>query len=173
MAKKVPPNTYEIFTDYVKVTIYGYEGETKASFIVDLEDLEFVKSFKWYRGTNGYIYTKINRKVHYLHNLILGIFFSDGKVTDHINGDNQNNRRYNLRRVTKTQNQYNSKTPKNNKSGIAGVNFHKASGKWRAYITDSQGKQKSLGLFKEIDGAIQARRTAEIQLYGSYRRQVI
>ena|SRR3990167_1627761 len=49
---------------------------------------------------------------------------------------------------------------KNNKSGFNGVSFNKKRGKWFAYINIDY-KQISLGFFREIDKAIEARRRGE------------
>jgi hypothetical protein len=51
-----------------------------------------------------------------------------------------------LREVTNQENSINTGLRCVNKSGFAGVSWHKQRGKWRAYITEN-GRQKSLGLF--------------------------
>ena len=52
------------------------------------------------------------------------------------------------------------KDNKNNNSGTKGVCFHKKSGMWMAYIM-FKNKQKYLGLFKNKQDAINARKEAE------------
>lgn len=52
-----------------------------------------------------------------------------------------------------------------NKSGCPGVRLHKSSGLWQARIVVS-GKEASLGYFKEMQAAIEARLTAERLYYG-------
>lgn len=74
---------------------------------------------------------------------------------DHINGDRQDNRIENLRAVTNKENSRNAKTPKNNTSGVCGVTWHKASGKWMAGIR-VDGKRKHLGLFRAKRAAAEA-----------------
>ena len=54
----------------------------------------------------------------------------------------------------------NIKTPINNTSGHKGVNKIKRSGRWRAYIF-YKGKQIHLGVFQNIEEAIEARKAAE------------
>jgi hypothetical protein len=72
---------------------------------------------------------------------------------DHKDRNGLNNRRDNLRPATKGQNGANRPLPSNNVSGYKGVSFHKATGRWRAYIT-VEGKKRHLGLFADpIDAA--------------------
>lgn len=79
---------------------------------------------------------------------------------DHINGDRSDNRWSNLRSVDRSQNAKNLACYKNNKSGRMGVNWHKPSGKWAAYIS-SGGKHVHLGLFDDWEEAVSARSKAE------------
>lgn len=83
----------------------------------------------------------------------------DGEI-DHINGDRSDNRLDNLREVTRSENSKNLKRPKNNKSGIVGVHWHKQTGTWKAVIYSSN-KQFCLGYFKRKADAAKARADAE------------
>lgn len=74
----------------------------------------------------------------------------------------------NCRWVTHSENNYNKTKQSNNVSGKTGVNFHKESRKYRAYITKDR-KQIYLGLFETLDEAIEARKIAEIEVYGYER----
>lgn len=56
---------------------------------------------------------------------------------------------------------------KNNKSGHNGVSWLKHANKWRAYIY-FRGKQYYLGLYDKLDDAINARKAAEKEIYGSF-----
>lgn len=82
---------------------------------------------------------------------------------DHINGIRSDNRIDNLRDSDQFSNMQNSSISKRNKSGVIGVFFHKASGKWAASIR-SNGKNLHLGLFCNIADAIEARKNAEESL---------
>ena len=79
---------------------------------------------------------------------------------DHINKDRTDNRWDNLRSVTAQQNQLNRKH-----SG--GVGWHKASGKWRAYLTINC-KQKHLGLFSTKEKA----QAIHFKAYKSHKESV-
>jgi hypothetical protein len=82
---------------------------------------------------------------------------------DHINGDPRDNRLVNLRDATPSENSQNRAIMSNNKSGVSGVSWHQASGRWRAYI--GRGKDRRwLGRFKSLDDAVAARREAEIEM---------
>lgn len=79
---------------------------------------------------------------------------------DHIDGNPANNRITNLRDVTPAGNNKNMKVNARSGSGIGGVGFHAASGKWRARIT-VDGRERYLGIFDTQEEAITARRAAE------------
>jgi hypothetical protein len=88
------------------------------------------------------------------------------KEIDHINGDKSDNRRINLRDVSRTINNANShKLRKKNKSGVRGVSWFSRDGLWRATIYINK-RAKNLGHFKTIEEAAKARRDAELNVYG-------
>lgn len=144
-------------------TAYCVMYNTGNMVILDSMDFSKVKPYRWYEDCgyavswNGGNHLKMSR-------LIMDApskFF-----VDHINHNTLDNRRDNLRIVTAKQNNMNVK-PRDGKT-ISGVNLHKPSGKWRATISVS-GKSKHLGLFENIEDAIDARNIAEGKYYGEYR----
>lgn len=89
---------------------------------------------------------------------------------DHRNRCRSDNRWSNLREATRAQNARNQVRPKDNKTGITGVTFHKGMGRWRAYIcVDS--KNTFLGWFDTIGEAAQARASAVARLHGEFAGQ--
>lgn len=75
---------------------------------------------------------------------------------DHINGDRSDNRISNLRDVSQSVNMQNLKEAKsNNKSGLLGVSWSKASQKWTARIKIDR-RYMHLGLFETKDAAFTA-----------------
>jgi hypothetical protein len=102
---------------------------------------------------------------HYLAHRLAWLYvhgsFPEGQ-TDHIDGDGLNNRIDNLRDVSHRENQKNRRLNCNNKSGFTGVHFDKSAGKWSARICTEHGS-KFLGLFKDIEGAVEARRAAAVE----------
>lgn len=81
----------------------------------------------------------------------------DNMVVDHINHNTLDNRRCNLRIVTKRQNCSNSRV---NKSGYVGVCFIKSWNVWKAYYNIGN-KSYSLGFYKDKEFAIKARKQWE------------
>ena len=114
----------------------------------------------------GYRQICINGKNYTSHRLawlyIHGNFPS--KEIDHINGDRSDNRITNLRDVSRRENQLNQKKPKNNSTGIVGVQLFKATNKWHAVITVNY-RHIHLGFFDSKEDAREARKKAEIK-YG-------
>ena len=81
---------------------------------------------------------------------------------DHINGDGLDNRIVNIREVTKSENSKNTKIHSRNTTGQSGV--CRSWNKWRARI-NVDGIPMELGVYETLNGAVEARRAAEIK-YG-------
>lgn len=62
------------------------------------------------------------------------------------------------------------KVNKNNASGVTGVHFDKERGMWVAQIT-FQRQCHNLGRFKTMEEAINARKAAEEEFFGKYRKK--
>ena len=86
---------------------------------------------------------------------------------DHINGNRDDNRIANLREATTSQNGANRGAQSNNTSGLKGVSFHKASGKWRGDIC-AEGKTLFLGLHKTREAAAAAYDLAAYMFFGEF-----
>lgn len=72
----------------------------------------------------------------------------------------------NCRWASATEQSYNQRKSVSNNSGVVGVGFHVKSKKWRARI--SKGNVRYiLGYFDTMEEAVEARKRAEIELYGS------
>ncbi len=101
--------------------------------LVDDEDFDMLNKHKWY-FCNGYAMR--NKASHCglirMHRVINNT--PDGFFTDHINRNKLDNRKCNLRTVTKSQNEHNTPERKNNKYGIKGVYLDKRRNKWKAEI---------------------------------------
>lgn len=89
---------------------------------------------------------------------------------DHIDRNELNNRRYNLRICTHKENCQNRGMYSNNTSGVKGVYWAKLIQKWTARI-QIDGKNTNLGSFIEKEDAIIARLKAELQYYGEFAPQ--
>ena len=129
------------------------------TFKIDKEDYEKVKTHKWWIDEkNGYVKSRISRKVVYLHRFVMNC--PKGLTVDHINHDKADNCKSNLRICTQRENSLNRK--------CAGVRFDKRRGTWQAYVETENGF-KSLGSFKEKEEAIKARKIGEELYYKEFR----
>jgi hypothetical protein len=81
-----------------------------AEAIIDTDDFERVNKYKWHtmpaRNDNLYVQGTVNNRKTLLHHLVLGKPVNN-LVIDHINGDGLDNRKSNLRFVTKSVNSQN------------------------------------------------------------------
>ena len=123
------------------------------------------------KNTNGYIEIGIDRHLYKAHRVAW--FYMTGewprRFIDHINGVKDDNRFANLRTATNSENTRNSRMRNDNTSGLKGVTFHKASGKWCAQIM-KHGKQNHLGLFDTSEDAYSAYCAASKELHGEFAR---
>jgi hypothetical protein len=121
--------------------------------IVDDKDFLALSKFKWLFDDGYAKRHKPSPEVGWLlmHRVIMKTKM--GMFTDHINGNKLDNRRVNLRICTNAQNMMNRGRQSNNSSGFRGVAWHKQRKKWRAFIKIN-GKQKSLGLYENINDAV-------------------
>mgnify|MGYP000864723466 FL=1 len=154
-------NTYEL-NDLYGV---GYTTNTNIPFVFDLKDYKKIQKFCWYETSNNYIATRDSKtnKVVLLHQLILGI---SNKEIDHINRKKNDNRKQNLRIVTRQQNCINKSIQSNNKSGIVGVYWDKARERWVGSLTFDGIKYAKR--FDAIDEAIEYRRILEEEHFKEY-----
>ena len=115
-------------------------------------------------SSEGYLHGTLLGKRVYSHRLIWAIENGEFPACDidHINGVRDDNRIENLRSVSRLENTRNAKAPKGNVSGVVGVRWVSASGKWMASI-GLMGKTKYLGAFANKSDAIDARKAAEIR----------
>lgn len=163
-------NKYDLSGEYgVGYTIKGEK------FYFDLEDYDRLKEIYWYKGKNGYFVGVDTRtraknrkkKITLMHRYIMNA--PEDMIVDHIGGINtiHDNRKINLRVVTKRQNQINHKLYGHNTSGITGVYWIQKIRKWEAVIV-VEGKKVRLGQYKNKEDAIKARKVGEEKYYKDY-----
>jgi hypothetical protein len=162
-----------------KTNIYEfYEGyaigilNNKDSFMFDPEDYDLIKRYKWYENEEGYIFSYIDKKKHYLHRLVMGLnsYDVDKILVDHINRNVKDNRKENLRLATRGENKQNGNLRVNNLSGYIGVHIYKKYNKYNAFIA-YKGKDINLGYYENIEDAIAARLQAEKKYFGEFAPQ--
>lgn len=119
---------------------------------------------------HGYLRVRVNNKNYLIHRLIFMYHYGYFPIqVDHIDGNTLNNHIENLRQATNAQNCKNSKLSINNKSGVKGVSWHKASRKWMAHLQTVE-KRHFIGYFNELDKAKIAIIEARNKLHGEFAR---
>jgi hypothetical protein len=91
----------------------------------------------------------------------------DDKVVDHINRNPLDNRKANLRIITRSQNMMNKTSQSSSSSKYIGVSFDKNRNKWVAQIA-YQGKHKFLGRFNNEIDAAKARDAGTLKYFKEY-----
>lgn len=152
----IDENTYKMY-------LYGRASERTGFVLVDKEDVERIKPYKW--ASKNYPRAIVNGKDISLHRFLVNADNKD--VVDHINGNILDCRKANLRICQKYQNNINKSMQSNNTSGITGVSFDKCGNRWRANISVNS-KNIRLGSFANKEDAIKARREAEIKYFGEF-----
>ena len=142
--------------------------------IIDDEDADLLQ-FKWHaamnnRGGNVYAKRSIGHSGHAsMHQIILerklGRPLATGELPDHADRNSLNNRRDNLRILTKRKNTWNRSRRSDNKSGLIGVVPGKYGKGWQANIADGS-RQIYLGTFATKTQAAFAYDEAAIELRG-------
>jgi hypothetical protein len=160
-------NVYsEMKTDQYGDYYIGYTSNTNKEFYIDADDYDKVCQYCWrevkYRGMSRLV-GWINKNI-YMH-VFLGY-----KHYDHIDRNELNNRKYNLRKCTQQENCINSSIRSDNTSGIIGVAWNKAANKWKARLTIKQ-KEINLGYFINKKDAIKARLQAEAKYFKEFAPQ--
>ena len=122
--------------------------------LVDDSDYEEMSKYRWYAHKDHntfYAHRKSptdpvthKRAMILMHAVIIGA--SRGMDVDHINGDGLDNRRCNIRIVTRRQNLQNLHIKKTSK--YPGVHLHNRSRKWQAQIR-ANGKWYYLGQYDD------------------------
>jgi hypothetical protein len=97
-------------------------------------------------------------------------YLISGRHVDHKDRNPLNNRRFNLRQATLSENTKNRRKQKNNTSGVTGVYLDKSRNKWYAVISVDK-KPVRLGRFNKKEDAIIARLKAEFEYYDEFAPQ--
>lgn len=182
--KFVPP-TEE--SEVIKIPIYG-RGYIKHYALIDREDFELVNRYRWFSSKKhqerktpqkeDYIIWahnidektgKQNNKWLMLSRLIMKAKF--GEIVDHINRDNLDNRKCNLRICTIKQNNQNSSLKITNTSGFKGVTFFRNKKTkqwyWKATVAKKDGKDISTYHKDKKEAALSYDKMA-VEYYGEF-----
>jgi len=169
MPKKIRQIRVEGNIAYVPLT-QGFEA------VVDKSDIPLIELANWHvrkDSSNNYAARNLpkdkngRRGAISMHRVIMGIP-TDFEV-DHIDGNGLNNRKENLRLVSRSQNQSNRKVSSLSLSGLKGVSPYRRNGTWHARISVN-GKRICLGYYKTPEAAHAAYCEASQKFHGIYGR---
>lgn len=176
-------NTFRPHPELLDVTIMEIRGnKIDGDIFVSNEDLPMIQKYTWYikdaaqENHSNYVAAKIANKTTKLHRYLTGVTLRT-EIVDHRDRNTFNNIRKNLRVVTSSINNHNTKTRTTNKSGKTGVYFKegtiakngkKRSDSWVAQVRingESLMKQFSLSVYgdKSRQMAEDWRRALEVE----------
>ena len=107
------------------------------------------------------------RRRVYLHRWLLDA--QPGQLVDHIDGNKLNNRRSNLRLVTRSQNQANRRHNRTSRSRYKGVTWHKRRKRWMARI-QVRGRRITIGYYADALQAAYEYDAFARSYFGEYAR---
>lgn len=105
------PNEIVIYDNYAEIVLYNNRVTEVARALIDIEDVERVKEYKWHLNNYGYVDASSNGKTIKLHRFIMNVWQDEcdyySNVIDHINRNPLDNRKSNLRIVSQAENNKN------------------------------------------------------------------
>ena len=151
--------------------------------LVDSEDFDYLNQWSWYavKDKRGNFYAISNSKIDSLleppsappdasmARVILGLNVCNPLQADHINHNTLNNKKSNLRKCTRTQNQGNRKIESGGTSKYKGVSWHRRGKIWQARL-GIDGQLKYLGTFENERTAAFAYNLAAKKHFGKFAK---
>ncbi len=144
--------------DTVRIPLRARDGSVRAYALIDAADTDFVNQWRWCLSRNGYA----QRENHWMHRDLLGLTPGDGLEGDHINRNRLDNRRSNLRKVTKRGNRQNVSSNRRSTSIYRGVSWSSKQKKWVSQIKVNK-QNIVLGMFDNEEHAAEVARRARHQ----------
>ena len=142
--------------------------------LIDAEDVPLVSGYDWtvlHSARTSYArrnqWSPSAQKTILLHRVVLGE--PVGLRIDHKDGNGLDCRKANLRFATYRQNNTNTRTRADNRTGLKGVSKHSLCNKYRAAIS-LDGVRRDLGLFETAELAHAAYCAASAQLHREFGR---
>lgn len=158
-----------IHTDEYGDYYIGYCSNTNREFYVDADDYDKIKDYCWYEHCPAVRFSTLttfdgeSRKHIKMHQL-LGFAYHD-----HIDRNELNNRKHNLRACGQQENAFNKSMRSDNTSGIIGVSWNKQAEKWCAELRANG--HRYCKHFNNFDDAVRARLLAEQKYFGEFAPQ--
>lgn len=131
--------------------------------LIMMQELNLRWQARWSpTASTFYVQTRIKGVMTQLHRLIMGVSTMDHKqvVVDHENFNGLDNRRVNLRSVSRSGNQWHCRPRSTNTSGYVGVTWEKRRNKWQAgvgYTHEGVKHYRFVGYFDSPQVASRAR----------------
>jgi hypothetical protein len=162
-------NDCEIDGNICRIVLRNVKQDIVGYCVIDAEDYETVKEYKWFKNNNGYCVTKCIEPTSNIsiHRVLLN--YPSNFYCDHINNDKLDNRKSNLRIVTPQENAANMGMKNTNRSGVVGVQEYNKDTiqKWTATLTYKY-KNVYLGRCASFDECVRLRLEGEAQYFGAY-----
>lgn len=137
--------------------------------LVDKDDFERVNQYRW-RWSHGYASASINGRGIFMHHFVFRKPSVVGNVIDHKNNDRLDNRKENLREVTRAENSHNvpKRSGTSQYKGVSLYTAHTYGENIQKYSASYSARH--LGLFDDEESAARAYDTYTFVLYGKDAR---
>lgn len=160
------PNIFILKENIYEIYMFDKNGKQKGIAIIDKEDYEKIKNYKWYMKGDSEVFCMSLQK--HLSRLILDVTDSHLYV-DHIDHNRLNNRKSNLRICTNAQNQWNKIYRTRGKTKYTGV-YYVPSNKFRKWVARITVNKKThyLGSYLTPEEADKAYKDACLRFHGEF-----
>lgn len=162
------PNKYRIEGNICYIDCFNKKGKISGTIIIDTEDINKVNQYLWHiehsRKNTYYAQASLQGTTIRMHRLLLGTSLQ----VDHINHNGLDNRKENLRACTNRENNCNKDFKRSPLSGYTGIRYNSKAGSYYVRIMVNK-KEVSLGCYKSLESAIEARKQGEIKYFGEFR----
>ena len=138
----------------------GYT-EIGDTFLFDLEDYDKIKGYKWNinKARTNCVQANVSHTTIKFHRLVLDA--KKGEIIDHINRDETDNRKINLRLCNHSENMRNRGINSTNTTGHKGVHESKGRNRYEAYVENRDGKRvRKIFCFSTYNGKDNAYKSA-------------
>lgn len=161
-------NIYRTLNECVLIDCFSAKGTITGTIIIDKDDIDKVNIYQWHiehsRKNIYYAQASYKGKTIRLHKLILPSL----KQIDHINHNGLDNRKSNLREATNAENNRNKNFSRSPLSGYTGIRYNSKAKSYYVRIMVNK-KEISLGVYKNIEDAIAARKAGELKYFKEFR----
>ncbi len=153
------PQTWIIDGDVAYIELRGIRV------LIDAQDVELVSHLRWGMDRRGYVYNALTEVQ--LHRVVMGMTKGDGKEIDHIHHVNWDNRKSQLRIVTRRQNTQNRRGNAVKACRFKGITWDNPHQKFRAQINVNK-RVINLGRFVSDEDAARAYDKAARHYFGEF-----